>query len=349
MLCCGAADSEEKEKSREVDKALKASRALEKKKVKLLLLGAGESGKSTVFKQMKILYGTKATPEERKEYTKVVYGNIIQAVKLIVAQAETWSMRAKFADSSWLDTIAALVDEAPIDEDVGTTIERIWADPACHEIWDRRTEFQVVDSMKYFFENMARVKDTDYLATSEDFLYTRVRTTGVVTNSYDIEGTRFEMYDVGGQRNERRKWIHCFDNVTAVIFVAALSEYDQVLFESADTNRVVEALNLFEEICVMDYFKESAIILFLNKNDLFIDKIAKSPISNVDLWSDYTGGANLEAAHEYFLKKFLARNPNKDRNIFMHYTTATSSSNISTVFEACRAVILEQNIQDSGF
>lgn len=54
---------------------------------------------------------------------------------------------------------------------------------------------------------------------------------------YEIDGSIFEMYDVGGQRNERKKWIHCFDNVTAVIFVAALSEYDQCLFEDASTNR----------------------------------------------------------------------------------------------------------------
>lgn len=40
------------------------------------------------------------------------------------------------------------------------------------------------------------------------------------------------MVDVGGQRSERRKWIHCFDNVTSIIFLAAVSEYDQVLYES---------------------------------------------------------------------------------------------------------------------
>ena len=56
------------------------------------------------------------------------------------------------------------------------------------------------------------------------------------------------MYDVGGQRNERRKWIHCFEDVTAVIFVAAISEYDQKLFEDGATNRMVEALELFEEV-----------------------------------------------------------------------------------------------------
>lgn len=40
------------------------------------------------------------------------------------------------------------------------------------------------------------------------------------------------MVDVGGQRSERRKWIHCFQNVTSIMFLVALSEYDQVLVES---------------------------------------------------------------------------------------------------------------------
>lgn len=42
------------------------------------------------------------------------------------------------------------------------------------------------------------------------------------------------MVDVGGQRSERRKWIHCFENVTSIMFLVALSEYDQVLVESAN-------------------------------------------------------------------------------------------------------------------
>ncbi len=54
---------------------------------------------------------------------------------------------------------------------------------------------------------------------------------------------------MGGQRNERKKWIHCFDDVTAVIFVAALSEYDQTLFEDSTTNRLLGAVELFGEIC----------------------------------------------------------------------------------------------------
>lgn len=47
------------------------------------------------------------------------------------------------------------------------------------------------------------------------------------------------MVDVGGQRSERRKWIHCFENVTSIMFLVALSEYDQVLVESEnEVNKV---------------------------------------------------------------------------------------------------------------
>ena len=69
-----------------------------------------------------------------------------------------------------------------------------------------------------------------------------VKAVNVETEQYDIDGTMFEIYDVGGQRNERKKWIHCFEGVTAVIFVAAISEYGQKLFEDEKTNRMVSLL-----------------------------------------------------------------------------------------------------------
>ena len=50
------------------------------------------------------------------------------------------------------------------------------------------------------------------------------------------------MFDVGGQRSERKKWIHCFENVTSIIFCVALSEYDQVLLE--ESNQVCYSLEL---------------------------------------------------------------------------------------------------------
>lgn len=61
---------------------------------------------------------------------------------------------------------------------------------------------------------------------------TRVITTGIVKIEFRFRKLTFHMFDVGGQRSERKKWIHCFDNVTAVLFVISLSEYDQARVET---------------------------------------------------------------------------------------------------------------------
>merc|ERR1712154_441940 len=91
----------------------------------------------------------------------------------------------------------------------------------------------------------------------------------------------------GGQRSERNKWIHCFDSVTAVLFVASLSCYDQALFELDYVNAMQEALSLFDEICNSRWFKRTSLILFLNKSDLFKLKIAKKDLTVC--FPDYQG------------------------------------------------------------
>ena len=87
------------------------------------------------------------------------------------------------------------------------------------------------------------------------------------------------MFDVGGQRSERKKWIHCFEGVTAIIFCVALSGYDLVLAEDEEMNRMTESTKLFESICNNKWFVDTSIILFLNKKDLFEEKIRHSPLS----------------------------------------------------------------------
>ena len=88
------------------------------------------------------------------------------------------------------------------------------------------------------------------------------------------------MVDVGGQRSERRKWIHCFEGVTSIMFLVALSEYDQFLVESNSVNRMEESRALFSSIMRYPWFKSSSVILFLNKNDVIEEKIKKSHLQD---------------------------------------------------------------------
>lgn len=83
----------------------------------------------------------------------------------------------------------------------------------------------------------------------------------------------FSMFDVGGQRDERRKWIQCFNDVTAIIFVTACSSYNMVLREDPTQNRLRESLDLFKSIWNNRWLRTISVILFLNKQDLLAEKI----------------------------------------------------------------------------
>jgi guanine nucleotide-binding protein subunit alpha len=148
---------------------------------------------------------------------------------------------------------------------------------------------QIINSPLHFsyFEAIDRISAPKYLPTDQDVLRSRVKTTGIIETTFHIEELIYRMFDVGGQRSERKKWIHCFENVTAIVFMVAISEYDQVLVEDESVNRMQEALTLFDSICNSRWFVKTSIILFLNKIDLFKEKLSKSPMGKY--FPDYNG------------------------------------------------------------
>jgi len=204
-----------------------------------------------------------------------------------------------------------------------------------------------LDSAEYYFLKLDAVSEPDYIPTEADVLRTRVKTTGIVETEFTIMDSRFRMFDVGGQRSERKKWINCFDDVTAIIFVAALSEYDQVLEEDGETNRMREALDLFNQICNTPCLMNTAMILFLNKSDLFQEKMKRVQLTVFD--PEYKGAPeDVPAAADHIQSLFLAQNPNLKRAIYPHITCATDPSNVRHVFESVRDIILRQCLQIGG-
>lgn len=370
MGLCGSSltqdQKEEQKRNKEVEAANAEAFRLEQEKIKLLLLGAGESGKSTIFKQMKVLYGVPITEEERRQVTPVVYNNTITSMKILCENCDNLGFKGEVQASDAFAKFMEISDEAEIDLTIGGYLKALWADPGVQKAWDQRSSFQIVESVSYYFDAIDRIMAADYLASQQDMLLSRVRTSGIVEEKYLIDDAQFVMYDVGGQRNERKKWIHCFDDVTAVIFVAALSEYDQSLYEDANTNRMTEAIDLFDEICNNRFFENSSMILFLNKKDLFEKKIKKVQINSVKDFADYPHGVCTcghgypnddepctcgmqEFGRDYFLTKFIAVKNDEDKEVYHHVTCATDTGNVKHVFNACKDIILKGNLKGSGF
>merc|ERR1712165_519166 len=312
---------EDKERSRQIERVMGNAHTAEQQINKLLLLGAGESGKSTLFKQMITIYGKGYPESERKTFTSIIYNNIITSMKILCHQSDN-NVKNKVAAIKEKDYIEEVDNAESIDKELANCIKALWQDAGIKETFSYRAKFQFPDSAPYFFDRIDEIAREDYIPSKQDVLRSRVRTTGIVENEFEIEGNLFKMFDVGGQRNERKKWIHCFENVTAVIFVVAISAYDMVLYEDEHTNRMEEALSLFDEICNSKWFKNTSMILFLNKMDIFEEKIKTKPLT--DFFKDFQGDTkSVEDTSEFIKELFIKKNQNQAKKTYVSFTTAT--------------------------
>ncbi|KAK9302066.1 hypothetical protein QLX08_005802 [Tetragonisca angustula] len=326
MACCLSEEAREQKRiNQEIERQLRKDKRDARRELKLLLLGTGESGKSTFIKQMRIIHGSGYSDDDKRGFIKLVYQNIFMAMQSMIRAMDL--LKIQYASSSNIEK-AELVRS--VDFETVTTFESpyveaikdLWADSGIQECYDRRREYQLTDSAKYYLLEIDRVAAPDYLPTEQDILRVRVPTTGIIEYPFDLEEIRFRMVDVGGQRSERRKWIHCFENVTSIIFLVALSEYDQILFESENENRMEESKALFKTIITYPWFQQSSVILFLNKKDLLEEKIMYSHL--VDYFPEYNGPKQQsEPAREFILKVYLSTNPDPDRMCYSHFTCAT--------------------------
>jgi len=352
MACCLSEEQKEQKRiNAEIERQLRKDKRDARRELKLLLLGTGESGKSTFIKQMRIIHGAGFSDEDKRTYIKLVYQNIFMAMQSMIRAMDLLKIQYEDANNASLQEKADLVRS--IDYETVTTFESpyveaikdLWDDPGIQECYDRRREYQLTDSAKYYLSDIDRIATPDYLCTQQDILRVRVPTTGIIEYPFDLEEIRFRMVDVGGQRSERRKWIHCFENVTSIIFLVALSEYDQILFESDNENRMEESKALFKTIITYPWFQHSSVILFLNKKDLLEEKIMYSHL--VDYFPEYDGPQrDAIAAREFVLRMFVDLNPDTEKIIYSHFTCATDTENIRFVFAAVKDTILQLNLKE---
>jgi len=303
---------------------------------KLLLLGAGDSGKSTLFKQMKSIYGTGFTEQDRRGYVSNILNNIIMSIKTLTEQAANYG---EIADAEAKQYVTELKEDVMLDATAAKHILSLWGEKAVQLAYANRAGFQLSDSTAYYFGRMQDVVNPNYTPTEQDVLRTRVPTTGIIETNFEIDGNRFRIIDVGGQRSERKKWIHCFEGVTAVLFVASISSYDQVLFEDTGTRQIVEALTLYEDVVNSDWFRETALILFLNKKDLFAEKIKEVPLSKY--FPDF-GGQSYDDHIEFMKGLFKSRNHNPKKDIYIHVTCATDRGQVQDVFNDVKDIIIKK-------
>ena len=161
---------------------------------------------------------------------------------------------------------------------------------------------------------------------------------------FQVSRVPFVFVDVGGQRHYRQKWVVCFENVSGVIFFVAASEYDEVLAEDRQTNRLQESVNLFRDIANSPWFHSCHIILFFNKTDQLAAKIHQSDISCY--FPEFRGNvSDLSDVKQFLFTLFESKRLDHSKTLFHHFTTAIDTNNIRFVFSAVKEIILQKTLE----
>eukprot|EP01128_Nolandella_sp_AFSM9_P012004 TRINITY_DN887_c2_g1_i1.p1 TRINITY_DN887_c2_g1~~TRINITY_DN887_c2_g1_i1.p1 ORF type:complete len:349 (-),score=66.34 TRINITY_DN887_c2_g1_i1:210-1256(-) len=327
-------------KSTVIEETLREDKKTFARHMKLLLLGPGESGKSTIAKQVKVIYMGGFTDEDRQVYVGVVQRNIIETARGIVAGADSLEIKLSGVDSDLLRQLREDVEYETVITKV-TELQAFWSNKNVKKVLKRRSEIQIQGAPDYFFPKIEEVVQEGYVPSDQDILQCRVQTTGVIETEVTDKANdiTFSLVDVGGQRSERRKWMHCFEDVTAILFVTAISAFDQVLYEDHSTNRMHEALQLFASMCQSKWFANSNYILFLNKCDLFREKL-ENGASITSAFPDYAGDNSYEQSLAHITNAFQKLTSQLVNKIHVHETTATDTEIVRKIFKTLIEIII---------
>ncbi|WVR07406.1 hypothetical protein IAU60_004447 [Kwoniella sp. DSM 27419] len=337
-------------RSKEIDKLLREDEKRLAREVKLLLLGAGASGKSTILKQMRLIHNKPFEAVEIEDYRKLTFSNVVGGMRNIIDVMDELNLAVLTENRrfiSLVDSEPPINSGEPYPAKYLPALKALWADPNVQECYRRGNEFALAENMSYFYEHLDRLFSPGYTPTSDDILRVRSKTTGITETRFPLNDVVFRLFDVGGQRSERRKWASCFENVTAILFLVSLSDYNSCLIEDRESNGMQEALLLFDSICNSQWFVKTSIILFLNKADLLMEKIRDPQQQIKRNFSDFDGKpGSFNDAVDYFKLRFRSLNRTPTKEIYCHVTTAVDVQNVKVVMAACQDTILKNSLRD---
>ncbi|CAO3687356.1 unnamed protein product [Rhizopus microsporus] len=187
-------DNPERKRSNEIDRYLEKERGIREKECKILLLGSGESGKSTILKQMKIINLNGYSSDELFAWRATVYRNVVESAQaLIQAMAK---LGVDYEKAELRENVDKVLEyrvsgnpKSQLSPEIVAIIKLLWQDKAVLSYFEKRDKtFYIMDSAPYFFDSMDRIGQANYIPNEQDVLRARLKTTGITEIQFQMGG-----------------------------------------------------------------------------------------------------------------------------------------------------------------
>ncbi|MCJ1401024.1 guanine nucleotide-binding protein subunit alpha [Xylographa trunciseda] len=294
----------------------------------LSVLGDTRSGKSTIFKQFRLLSGDRFTSQDRRDAVNpirvVLEDSISDMYECLIGIKNSG---IKFGDErSRAFQIIVLENKYPLNYlhdsfiRVIAAVKALWRDQLVQNFMYTKIGLQH-NNIAHYLNNAERIVERCFIPSDQDILGLWTQSTGVYSRPMMIKDVIYNVYDVGGARSERKKWVHSFEAVDCVIFTVGLSDYNEYWY--GDMNTLEESLELFKSIITGKWFTKSAFFLVFTKVDFFKEKLIHDPLENH--FPDYRGGRDPSHALEYWEQRFIDLKPHPDRQLHIQFAATAAS------------------------
>lgn len=229
-------------------------------------------------------------------------------------------------------------------------MKSLWEDPLVQEILSQR-RVRIEDSSGFFLNDIDRIVSRDYEPSDDDVVRARLRSVGVQEHKFTVDadqGREWIMYDLEGTRSSRASWAPFFDDMNAIIFLAPISCFDEQLREDRNVNRLEDSLQLWRTVCSSRILAKTQIILFLNKCDIFRNKLQRGVLVKTYVPSFGDRQNDVATAMKYFqhhFKEIFKSCSPEPRPFFVYFTSVIDTQATAATLAMVQDSVLRQNLQ----